>query len=54
MREVTFGVASLDDIYSLQTILKEEGDISIDADGTLHGVDPMGFGMHSDLQNASK
>ncbi|MBD19505.1 MAG: glyoxalase [Rhodospirillaceae bacterium] len=45
MREVTFGVASLDDIYSLQTILKEEGDISIDADGTLHGVDPMGFGI---------
>tara|TARA_B100000676_G_scaffold67321_2_gene67387 strand:+ start:10836 stop:11774 length:939 start_codon:yes stop_codon:yes gene_type:complete len=45
MREVTFGVASLDDIYSLQTILKEQGDICIDADGTLHGVDTMGFGI---------
>lgn len=45
MREVTFGVNSITDIDALEPILAAEGRVIIDEDGTLHGVDPLGFGI---------
>lgn len=44
-REAMFGVKSKDDLAALAAKLSEDRDVREDADGSIHAVDPVGFGV---------
>ena len=44
-REAIFGVKAAADLDAIATELERDRPVRIDADGTLHTVDPLGFGM---------
>ena len=45
VREAMFGVKSKDDLQALAAVLSEDRDVREDADGSIHSVDPVGFGI---------
>tara|TARA_R110002126_G_scaffold10615_39_gene48994 strand:+ start:1348 stop:2286 length:939 start_codon:yes stop_codon:yes gene_type:complete len=45
VREAMFGVKSKDDLQALAAALSRDGDVREDADGSIHSVDPVGFGL---------
>ena len=45
MREATFGVASEGDLAELAANLAQDRDVREDGEGTVHAVDPQGFGV---------
>jgi catechol 2,3-dioxygenase-like lactoylglutathione lyase family enzyme len=44
-REAMFGVKSKDDLQALAANLSADRDVREDADGSIHSVDPLGFGV---------
>ena len=44
-REAMFGVKSKDDLVALAAELSKDRDVREDADGSIHAVDPVGFGV---------
>ena len=44
-REAMFGVQSSEDLQSLAANLSEDRDVREDADGSIHTVDPLGYGL---------
>ena len=45
VREVTFGVHSVDDLTALKRRLSATGNVTEDDDGAIHAADPLGFGF---------
>ena len=45
VREITWGVKSERDLKALERDLATDREVTIDKDGTLHTIDPMGFGF---------
>ena len=45
VREITWGVKSRRDLQALERELARDRDVTVDKDGALHAVDPMGFGF---------
>ena len=45
VREATFGVKTKEDLAKLAANLAADRDVKEDADGTIHTVDPLGFGL---------
>jgi catechol 2,3-dioxygenase-like lactoylglutathione lyase family enzyme len=45
VREATFGVKTKEDLAKLAANLAADRDVKEDADGTIHAVDPLGFGV---------
>ena len=45
VREATFGVRSKEDVQALAANLSEDRDVREDADGSIHTVDPLGYGL---------
>src|SRR5690606_28534158 len=43
MREATFGVAARSDLESVAAALEKQRPVTIDPDGTVHTIDPLGF-----------
>ena len=44
-REATFGVRSTEDLQELAANLSEDREVREDADGSIHTVDPLGYGL---------
>ena len=45
VREAMFGVKSKEDLELLGARLSEDRDVRVDIDGSIHAVDPLGFGL---------